>query len=192
MTEKEDQTQSVTESEKEKSQAQQDYEAGQEFLKDNDVAQAANAFHNALIGFEKDGDENGVANASDKLADICAELGDSEKALDHLERAYNICDKHSDRFSLFSLERKKAKIIHQSGDLDKAIDLYLDVLDEFSALRNPQGSVDTLETMAEIYIEKGEKEKAADAYRMAASIHKSFKHPAQVEELMAKAAELEK
>ena len=192
MTEKENKTQSETESEEEKSQAQQDYESGQEFLKDGDAAQAANAFHNALIGFEKDGDENGVANASDKLADICAERGDSEKALGHLERAYKICDKHSDRFSLFSLERKKAKIIHQSGDLDKAIELYLDVLDEFSALRNPQGSVDTLETMAEIYIEKGDKEKAADAYRMAASLHKSFKHPAQVEELMAKAAELEK
>jgi len=175
-----------------KTQARQDYEAGQEFLKNSDTSQAANAFHNALIGFEQDGDENGVANASDKLADLCAEKGAIEKALEHLERAYTICNKNFDRFSLFSLEKKKAKLIRQKGDLDQAIELYLAVLDEFTALRDPQGSVDTLETLADIYIEKDDKEKAADAYRMAASIHKSFKHPAQVEELLAKAAELEK
>ena len=192
MSKKEEQIQNNSQVEEAKSQAQQDYEAGQEFLKNDDAAQAANSFHNAMIGFEKDGDENGIANASDKLVDICAERGDYEKALAHLERAYKICNKHSDRFSLFSLERKKAMLVHQKGDLDKAIELYLDVLDEFSALRNPQGSVDTLDTLAGIYIEKGEKEKAADAYRMAASIHKSFKHPKQVEELLAKAAELEK
>ena len=160
MSKKEEQIQNNSQVEEAKSQAQQDYEAGQEFLKNDDAAQAANSFHNAMIGFEKDGDENGIANASDKLVDICAERGDYEKALAHLERAYKICNKHSDRFSLFSLERKKAMLVHQNGDLDKAIELYLDVLDEFSALRNPQGSVDTLETMAEIYIEKGEKEKA--------------------------------
>ncbi|MDF1577327.1 MAG: tetratricopeptide repeat protein [Desulfobulbales bacterium] len=171
-----------------KTQAQQDYEAGREFLKDGDVAQAANAFHNALIGFEQEGNENGIANASDKLADICAERGETEKALVNLERAYLICSKHSDRFSLFTLERKKAGLIYQSGDLDKAVRLYLDILDEFSALRNPQGSVETLETLAEIYLQQGEKEKAADAYRIAASIHQSFKHQKHAEEFLAKAA----
>ena len=170
-----------------KSQAQQDYEAGQEFLKNNDAAQAANAFHNALISYEQDGDENGIANASDKLCDICNERGEIAKALEHLERAYTICHKSFDRFSLFSLEKKKAELIYKNGDLDKAIGLYLDILDEYGALRNPQGSVETLETMAEIYLKKDEKEKAADAYRVAASIHKNFKHSQQAEELLAKA-----
>lgn len=170
-----------------KSQAQLDYEAGQEFLKNNDAAQAANAFHNALIGFEQEGNENGVANASDKLCDICSDLGETTKAMEHLERAYKICHKNFDRFSLFSLERKKAALIHQGGDLEKAIELYLDILDEFSALRNPQGSVETLETLAEIYLKKGEKTRAADAYRLIASIHQSFKHDKHAAEFLAKA-----
>jgi len=174
-----------------KTQAQQDYEDGQKFLKEGDIAQAANAFHNALIGYEQEGNENGIANAADKLSDICAERGDTEKALENLERAYAICSKHSDRFSIFSLERKKAKLIYQSGNLEESVKLYLDILDEFSALRNPQGSVDTLDTLAEIYLKKGEKEKAADAYRIAASIHKSFKHRQQTEEFLAKAAAAE-
>lgn len=174
-----------------KSQAQQDYEAGQEFLKDNDSAQAANAFHNALIGFEQEGNDNGVANASDKLCDICNERGEITMALEHLERAYAICQKSFDRFSLFSLDRKKAELIYKRGDLDKAVELYLDILDEFGALRNPQGSVDTLETLAEIYLKKEEKDKAADAYRLIASIHKNFKHSQLAEKFLAKAAAVE-
>jgi tetratricopeptide (TPR) repeat protein len=184
-------TKSQQEQQEAKTQAQQDYEAGQEFMKNGDAAQAANAFHNALIGFEQEGNENGIANASDKLGDICAERGEIEKALENLERAFVICSKHSDRFSLFTLERKKAKLIYQRGDLDEAVKLYLDILDEYSALRNPQGSVDTLETLAEIYLKKDEKEKAADAYRIAASIHKDFKHQKHADELLAKAAAAE-
>jgi tetratricopeptide (TPR) repeat protein len=174
-----------------KSQAQQDYEAGQEFLKNADPAQAANSFHNALIGFEQEKDERGIANASDKLCDICSDRGDTEKAREHLERAYGICHKDFDRFSIFSLERKKAGLEYISGNLDKAIELYLEVLDEFGALRNPQGAVETLEILAEIYLKKAEKEKAADAYRMVASIHESFKHPRHADEFRAKAAAAE-
>jgi tetratricopeptide (TPR) repeat protein len=174
-----------------KNQAQQDYEAGQKFMKNNDPSQAANSFHNALIGFEQGGDENGIANASDKLCDICTERGETAKALEHLERAYAICHKSFDRFSLFSLERKKAALIYKSGDLDKAVTLYLDILDEYGALRNPQGSVETLETLAEIYLKKSEKAKAADAYRLISSIHRSFKHGQQAEEFLAKAESAE-
>lgn len=178
--------------EEEKSQAQQDYEMGQEFLKNNDIAQAANAFHNALVGYEQENNENGIANASDKLGDICSDRGDFEKALQHYEKAYTICEKHSDRFSLFSIEKKKAKLMYDTKEYDKAINMYLDVLDEYSALRNPQGSVDTLETLAEIYLKNGNKAKAADSYRMAASIHKDFKHKKHAAELLQKAEEVEK
>ncbi len=181
-----------TEPKKEKSQAQLDYEAGQEFLKNLEPAQAANAFHNALIAFELEGNENGVANAADKLGDICAARGDVATALNHYDRAYAICRKHSDRFSLFSIEKKKAKLMYDAKDYDQAIRLYADVLDEYSALRNPQGSVDTLEILAEIHLAKGEKSKAADAYRTAASIHQSFKHSRHAEKFRQKAAETEK
>ncbi len=180
------------EPEEEKSQARLDYEAGQEFMEKGDKGQAANAFHNALIGFEQEKDDNGVANASDKLADICSARGDHQTALKHIDRAYAIVAKHSDRFSLFSLEKKKAAVMHAAGDYDQAINLYLDVLDEYSALNNPQGSVNTLEILAELYVENGDRSKAADAYRVAASIHKNFKHKKHAEEFLKKAAELEK
>ncbi|MFZ5776399.1 MAG: tetratricopeptide repeat protein [Thermodesulfobacteriota bacterium] len=177
--------------EKEKSQAQLDYEAGVEFLKNKEHGMAANAFHNAFVSYEQEGDEFGMANAADKLGDICAERGDFEGALAHYDRTYAICLKHKDRLSLFSIEKKKARLMLDAKQYDKAIALYLDVLDEYAALRNPQGSVDTLETLAGIYLTIGNRAKAADAYRVAASIHKSFKHNRHAEKLLAKAAEVE-
>ena len=178
--------------EEEKTQGQLDYESGIEFLKNLEKAQAANAFHNALIEFEKEENTHGMANASDKLGDICAERGDVEAALTHYDRAYEICKKESDRFSLFSIEKKKAKLMMDAKEYDKAIEMYLDVLDEYSALRNPQGSVDTLDILAELYISAGDTTKAADSYRMAASIHKSYKHNRIAEKYMQKAEEIEK
>lgn len=179
------------EAKEEKTQGQLDYEAGQEFLKNREQAQAANAFHNAFVAFEQEGNEIGMANAADKLGDLCAARVDVAGATIHYDRAYTICQKHSDRFSLFSIEKKRARLMYEAKDYDQAIKMYLDVLDEYSALRNPQGSVDTLETLAEIYLAKGERGKAADAYRMAASIHKSFKHRRHAEKFLAKAAEVE-
>jgi len=186
--------QQITESEtkEEKTQAQLDYEAGVEFLKNREAAQAANAFHNALLGFEVEKNDNGIANAADKLGDLCAERHEVDKAMAHYDRAYEVCSKQSDRFSLFSIEKKKAKLMYDTKNYEKAVELYLDVLDEYSALRNPQGSVDTLEILAEIYLAKGDRAKAADSYRMAASIHKNFRHSKIAEKLLEKAASVEK
>ena len=175
-----------------KSPSRLEYEYGMDQYKDSNYANAANSFHNALLGFEQEGDENGVANASSMLGDICTSRGDTQMAMEHYDRAYKICEKHSDRFSLFDIEKKRAKLMHDSGRYDKAIELYLGVLDEYSALNNPQGSVETLETIAEVYIKKGDNEKAADSYKMAASIHQSFKHSLHAQKLLDKAEELMK
>lgn len=173
------------------SQAQKDYEAGVEFLKNKDAAQAANAFHNALLGFLEEEKESGVANASDKLADICAERGDVANALIHYERAYAICQNLQDRLSLFAIEKKKAKLMRDAGEYKKSVAMYLDILDEYQALRNPQGSVDTLETLAEIYLAMDDRAKAADSYRMAATIHKNFKHKNHAANFLQKALAVE-
>jgi len=52
--------------------ARADYNKGKELRAAGDEAQAASFFHNALVGFEQNGDDQGVANASDQLGDICA------------------------------------------------------------------------------------------------------------------------
>jgi len=177
--------------EKQKSQAQQDYEMGQEHLKKKDLTQAAAAFHNALLGFEQDGDENRMANAFDKLGDICVEKKEFEKAIDNFDKAYAICKRHEDRFSLFSLERKVARVYDESGDYAKAIEAYVDIVDEFNALRDPRGAVETLETLAEVYLKLAEKAKAADCYRTIASIHKHYRHNNFCASYMEKAAATE-
>ncbi|MDP2104436.1 MAG: tetratricopeptide repeat protein [Desulfobulbaceae bacterium] len=166
----------TTKEDQPKTQAQLDYADGQEFMKKKELAQAAAAFHNALVGFEQDGDVNGVANAADKMGDLCLERTEFDKALAYYDRAYEICNQNFDRYSLFSLERKKAKVYEQAGDNKKAISAYVGVIDEYNALRDPQGAVDALETLAGLYLKVSDKEMAADCYRTIASIHKNYKH----------------
>lgn len=166
----------MKEQEKPKSQAQQDYEKGQEHVRNKDLPLAAAAFHNALLGFEQESDENGMANAFDKLGDICLERMEFTKAIAYFDKAYAICKSHRDRFSLFSLERKMARVYAESGDYAKAIAAYVDVVDEFNALRDPRGAVETLETLAEVYLKLADKANAADCYRTIASIHKHYRH----------------
>lgn len=170
-----------------KSGAQKDYDQGLEHLKAKEPTLAANAFHNALIGFEQEQYENGIANTSDKLGDLCAAQGENDAALAHYERAYQICARHNDRFSLMAVNKKKAAVLAAAQKYPEAIELYLDLLDEYGALRNPEGSVQTLTTLAEIYLAAGDKGKAADAYRTAAAIHTNFSHKNHAQELLAKA-----
>lgn len=184
---------SPTDKEKEAplSQSQIDYDAGKEFLEKGEKAQAANAFHNALLGFEKDNDESGIANASDKLGDLCLENNDFDQALSHWQSAYDICQKTSDRLSLFSIEKKRAKLYWQWKNYEEAISRYLKIIDEYYSNNDPQGTVDTLETLSNIYLESGDKVNAADCLRTAASIHKRFKHNNFHDRLMKKAKEIE-
>lgn len=175
-----------------KSQAQLDYEGGQEFLKKGDAAQAANAFHNALLGFQQEKNVGGIANASDKLGDICFEKNDFEQAIVNWETAHKICTQESDRTSAFSIEKKRAKLYWQWKKYDQAIALYLGLLDEYHHNNNPQGSVETLETLSQIHLENGSKSKAAECLRTVASIHKNFKHVNFYKRFMERADEIEK
>jgi len=174
----------------EKSQARLDYEEALEFLKNKEAAQAANMFHNALIGFEQEKDINGIANATDKLGDICAERREFDKALQHYDRVISICQDQGDSISVFSIDKKKAKLHADCGKQEQAINMYLDILDQYQAMRNPQGAVDTLETLAQVYLDAGKREKAADCYRTVASIHEKYKHRRHAEDFMKRADEL--
>ena len=65
-----------------KDPAKADYKAGRDFLKQGEYAQAAVSFHNALKGFEEQGDEQGIANASDRLGDVCLAKEEYTKAME--------------------------------------------------------------------------------------------------------------
>lgn len=172
------------------SQAQADFEQGKQLLAAGDPILAAAAFHNALIGFEQEENQNGVANAVDKLGDICVERGDHAMALEHYERALDICAAQQDTFSVISLMKKMAparRVLHQTRE---AASLYLDMLDIYSGFNNPAGAVTILEELAETYLEMGDRENAADTYRTVASIHANFKHRRQAEEYLGKAKSL--
>jgi tetratricopeptide (TPR) repeat protein len=174
-----------------KDPAQADYDQGKELRQAGDEALAASCFHNALVGFEQDNNEKGIANASDQLGDICAVREEHEKAIIHYQRAYDICDKENDRFSLVTLLKKMVISRKTLKQYDEAIKIYLYVIDIYSGYNNPAGSVATMEELAELYLDIGERQKSADTYRTIASIHKNFKHNLLAKEFIEKATQVE-
>ncbi len=174
-----------------KDPAKRDYVEGRELYKQGEYAQAAIAFHNALLGFEEQGNEQGVANAADRLGDVCLAQEKYELALQHYDRAYAICEKEEDSFSILALNKKRAVAWRGMGELDKALEILFDMMEHYRLTSNPKGVVDVLAMVAEVYVEQGKKDKAADAYRTASSIHANFRHKRKAEEFAAKAEELE-
>ncbi len=171
--------------------AQQDYKEGRNFLDNGAYPQAANAFHNALRGFEEKGDESGVANSLDRLGDTCMAMEKFQLAIDNYLKAYEICNKEEDSFSIVALNKKLVDAHRKLGEMDQAVTLQLDVVNHYHLLHNPKGSAEALITLAELYEEMGDKAKAADAYRTVSAIHKNFKHARMAQEFEEKAAKLE-
>ncbi len=172
-------------------QAKKDYLEGRKLYGNGEYAQAALAFHNALRGFEEKGDEQGVANAADRLGDACLARDEYAMAIANYQRAFAICEKEDDSFSQLSLNKKMAAAYRKLGDREKALELLYDMLEHYRLTQNPKGAVEILTVIAEVYNEGGEKSKAADAYRSVASIHARFKHVRQAEEFNKRAATLE-
>ena len=175
-----------------KDPAKRDYLQGREQFKKGDYSAAAMSFHNALKGFEEKGDEQGVANAADRLGDVCLAKEDLAAALEHYRRAYTICEKEEDSFSILALNKKIAAIYRKQGELDKAMELTFDMVQHYQMTKNPKGMVEVMMVIAELYKEKGDTQKAADTYRTISSIHKNFKHKRRAEEFAALAEELDK
>ena len=171
--------------------AQADYDKGRELLAAGDEIQAASFFHNALVGFEQKGDDKGVANAVDQLGDICAGREDHEKAIIHYQRAYEICDRENDRFSLIALQKKMALAKRALEQYDEVVRIYLNVIDIYAEYNNPAGTVATMEELADLYLEMGERQKSAETYKTIASIHKNFRHTKHAREFMDKATQIE-
>jgi len=170
---------------------QEDFRKGKEHLQRNELSQAAAAFHNALVSYEEKGDDPGIANASNQMGHVCLAGQDFDQALKHYDRAWAICEKLGDMMSLLALSNQYVQVFRGKGDYTKAISLCLDILDKHFDNNDPQGAVSILEQMAEIYLEEGNKEKAADAYRTIASIHANFKHKNIAESFQEKANNLD-
>ena len=170
---------------------QAEYDDGKEFLQNKEVAQAALAFHNALLGFEEKNNQDGIANASNQLGNICLEKAEYEKALKHYQRAWEICERFDDPMSLLALSKQLIAVHQGLGDYKEALRICIDMLESYDMNNNPQGTVETMESMAGIYLEQGDKGRAADAFRTIASIHANYKHKNIAEKYQAKANELE-
>ncbi len=171
--------------------ARRDYIEGREQYKAGNYAQAAAAFHNALKGFEEQGDEQGIANACDRLGDTCLARKEYALALENFQRAKAICEKMDDSFSILSLHKKMVLAHRELGELDRALELLFDMVEHYHLTRNPQGVVETLAATAEVYVAQGRPDKAADAYRTISSIHRNFRHRRLAEEFARKAEALE-
>ena len=171
--------------------AQADYNRGKEMLQAGDEALAASCFHNALVGFEQGNNEKGIANASDRLGDICAAKDEHAKAIEHYERAFAICNKEKDRFSLVALLKKMVISKKALKQYDEAVNNYLQIIDIYAGYNNPAGTVAAMEELADLYLDVGESQKSADTFRTIASIHKNFKHNILAQEFTAKAEQVE-
>ncbi|MBU0960719.1 MAG: tetratricopeptide repeat protein [Proteobacteria bacterium] len=170
---------------------QAEYDDGKEFLQKNELSQAAIAFHNALRGFEEKNNQDGIANASNQLGNVCLEKGEFEKALQYYQRTWEICDRFDDPMSLLALSKQLVAVYRGLGDHKMALQSCLDMLETYHLNNNPQGTVETMESMVEIYLDQGEKKKAADAFRTIASIHANYNHKNIAESFLNKAKELE-
>jgi tetratricopeptide (TPR) repeat protein len=171
--------------------AQAQYEEGKEFLEKKELAQAALAFHNALLAFEEKGDQNGIANAANQLGHVCLERQDYEMALKHYQRAWDICEKQDDPMSLLALSQKLVLARQGLKQYPEAVKICLDMLESYNLNNNPQGVIDTLERLVGVYLETGDRAKAADGYRTIAFIHAKYKHKNIAERFMEKAQALE-
>lgn len=178
--------------EEENDPAKRDYLEGREQFKKGEYALAAMSFHNALKGFEEQGDEPGIANASDRLGDVCVERQEYATALEHYRRAYAICENEEDSFSILALNKKMTAAHRKLGEFDQALEYAFDMVEHYQLTKDPKGMVEVLTMIAELYREKGDKSKAADTYRTVAAIHKNFKHQRMAEEFAARADELER
>lgn len=171
--------------------AQAQYDEGKEFLEKKELAQAALAFHNAFLAFEEKDNQNGIANASNQLGHVCLQRQEYEKALKHYQRAWDICEKQDDPMSLIALSQQLISVRQGLKQYPEAVKLCLELLESYDLNNNPQGAVEILERMADIYIETGDKAKAADGYRTIASIHAKYKHKNIAERFMEKSQALE-
>ena len=172
--------------------ARKDYLEGRKLHSQGEYAQAALAFHNALRGFEVQGDEQGVANAADRLGDACFAREEYAMAIANFRRAFAVCEKEDDSFSQLSLNKKMAAAYRKLGDREKALELLFDMLEHYRLTNNPKGAVEVLVVIAEIYAEQGDRVRAADAYRSVASIHARFKHARLAAEFDQQAEALER
>jgi tetratricopeptide (TPR) repeat protein len=168
--------------------AKEEFDRGCQFLENHDWSQAANSFHNALLDYKERKDDKGIANASDKLADICLEREDYSRALPHLERAMAICLQANDDLSMTALKKKIARAYDGLGEHNKALEVYHELLETYQIFRDPASAIRTLEAMAKTFLASNDRERAADALRTAANIHRGFKHPRQAEDFETRAA----
>jgi tetratricopeptide (TPR) repeat protein len=153
-----------------------EYYEAVEMQERGESAPAAAGFHNALRDFEEAEDRHGIANACFRLADICTEKEEFGRAIEFLERAEEICRAENDDVSLLSTSTRKAAAFRGKGEPEKAIPIYLELIDTYHTFNNPDATVRTLKLLSGAYAENGEREKAADALRTAASIHRNFGH----------------
>ncbi|OQX08647.1 MAG: hypothetical protein BWK76_23290 [Desulfobulbaceae bacterium A2] len=152
------------------------YKEGRELLQKGDLAAAAMALHNALKGFEEQGDLQGVANAAARLGDICAGREEFSLALEHYQHSREICRQLGDPFSLVSLDKKLTTMHRLLGQFEQALVCCSRMLDHYGDTKNPQGMVQVLEMLVDLYQDAGQRDKAVDTLRTIASIHRSFKH----------------
>ena len=80
----------------------------------------------------------GVANAADRLGDVCMAKEEYAKAIDHFKRAAEICEREDDSFSILALNKKLAAAYRKQGEPEKSFELLFDMLEHYRLTKQSQ------------------------------------------------------
>ncbi|MBD3627188.1 tetratricopeptide repeat-containing sensor histidine kinase [Cyclobacterium sp.] len=139
---------------------------------DKEYEEAIQLLKECLEGNTSLGDSLGVAKNLFNLGIAYDELGDLKLSMDHLERAMVFLE--ADRKSVLNLmvKNRMARVYHERGVLDRAEELYLEVLYDDLLLTNWEKSF-ALTGLAAIHFDKGDIEYALELGKQALEIAES-------------------
>ena len=101
--------------------------------------------------------------------------------------SFEVLLEEEDSFSTLALHKKMAACYRKLGRLDEALELLYDMIEHYQLTKNPKGVVDILMVTAEVYVQQGRINEAADSYRTISSIHANFKHQRLAKEFAGRA-----
>ena len=168
-----------------------EYEEGKKALAAGDYGQAAISLHNALVIAQERNDQPCIANASNQLGLLCLAKKDYATASRHFETSLAICEAVGDSASVAASTRSLIESLTGEELFSQAVARCFELLDLYAANNDPQGSVATLETLADVYTTCGQTARAADTLRTVASIHSNYRHQDIADEFLRRADALE-
>lgn len=172
-------------------EAQKLYKEGEILSNQGRSLDAIDKLKEALIVFEEEDHDKGIANACEKLGDLNCFRGNLNTALPLYQRAVAICQKNDDPVSEVILLEKIIDIYRKKNEFEKCLPYYMRAL-EIAEITGDAGKAGYYLTgIGDVYQRRGELKKALDAYKTALKIFKQTRSSERAKILEQGIAQLE-